>query len=187
MNNSLYFIAQIIIAIFLIRFHANAYRLGRNPILEKLNRLTDPVVLPFSRLFPRQRWDIGALIVALIIALFAAFLFTRGWPLGPPLLVVLIVGIIKIFCITWLNLVMYSLIIVVIGSWLQTDPRQPVMQLMLCCNEWIMAPLRRVIPSFGGLDFSPIIVFFGVQMGSYALDQFAARLILSLISGHAVA
>lgn len=169
---------KLAIAVFLIRFHANAYRLGHNPILARLNQLTNPVVLPFSRLLPSRRWDIGALIVAVIIALFAAFLLTRSLPLT------FIAGILQLFLGSWLDLVMYSLIIVVIGSWLQADPRQPVMQLMLACNEWIMAPLRRIIPSFGGLDFSPIIVLFGVQFAKYLLDKGATALVLMLLNSH---
>ncbi|MDO5090624.1 MAG: YggT family protein [Cardiobacteriaceae bacterium] len=172
----LHLLIELLIAIFLIRFHANAYRLGRNPILERLNQLTNPVVLPFSRLIPTRRWDIGAVIVALIIALLAAFLLTRSLPLT------LILGSLQFFLGTWLDLILYSLIIVVIGSWLQADPRQPVMQLMLACNEWIMAPLRRIIPSFGGLDFSPIVVLFAVQFGKYALGQLAVKLAFAALS-----
>ncbi|WP_233120079.1 YggT family protein [Rappaport israeli] len=52
------------------------------------------------------------------------------------------------------------MIIAVIGSWLQTNPRQSVMQIMLSCHEWLLAPIRRLIPSFGGLDFSPIAALF---------------------------
>ncbi|MDO4776510.1 MAG: YggT family protein [Cardiobacteriaceae bacterium] len=178
----IHFLVQLVIAVFLIRFHANAYRLGRNPILEKINQLTNPVVLPFSRLIPARRRDIGALIVALIIAILAAFLLTRPLPL--PLPAALIIGTLQLFFGTWLDLVMYSLIIVVIGSWLQTDPRQPLMQLMLACNEWIMAPLRRIIPSFGGLDFSPIIVLFGVQFGKYALGKLSFHIAFAMIGGH---
>lgn len=177
----IHFLVQLVIAVFLIRFHANAYRLGRNPILEKINQLTNPIVLPFSRMLPSRRWDIGAIIVALIIAILAAFLLTRSLP------VALIIGILQLFFGTWLDLIMYSLIIVVIGSWLQTDPRQPLMQLMLACNEWIMAPLRRIIPSFGGLDFSPIIVLFGVQFGKYALSKITFHLIIALIGVHSLA
>lgn len=29
-------------------------------------------------------------------------------------------------------------------------------------TEPVLGPLRRVIPSFGGLDISPIVVFFGI-------------------------
>ena len=106
----LHFLVQLVIAVFLIRFHANAYRLGRNPILEKINQLTNPVVLPFSRILPARRWDIGAIIVALIIAILAAFLLTRSLPAA------LIIGILQLLLGTWLDLIMYSLIIVVIGS-----------------------------------------------------------------------
>ena len=75
----------------------------------------------------------------------------------------------------WLNTVFYAILITVIGSWLQTDPRQPVMQIALTCCEWLMAPLRRIIPPVGMLDFTPMAALF--------LIYFAQRGIATLILG----
>ena len=75
----------------------------------------------------------------------------------------------------WLNTVFYAILITVIGSWLQTDPRQPVMQIALSCSDWLMAPLRRIIPPVGMLDFTPMAALF--------LIYFAQRGIATLILG----
>ena len=166
------FLVKILVGIFIIRFHANAYRLGHNPLLAKLNQLSDPLVRPFSRLLPHPRWDMGALIVAMLLAILTTTILFGSLRLG------LILGIAHSFLATWLDIIMYSLIIVVIGSWLQTDPRQPVMQLMLCCNEWLMAPLRRHIPAFGGLDFTPILALLGVQMAKLMLSKLTSSLLI---------
>lgn len=164
---------KILVGLFIIRFHANAYRLGHNPLLAKLNQFTNPLVQPFSRLLPHRRLDLGALVVTLLLAIITTSILFHSLHVG------LIVGITHSFIGTWLDVVMYSLIIVVIGSWLQADPRQPVMQLMLCCNEWLMAPLRRVIPAFGGLDFTPIIALLGIQMAKFALNRMTSNLLIS--------
>ncbi len=156
-------IAKLIIAVFLIRFHVNLYRLGANPIVDRLNQLTDPLLLPFRNLLPRGRYDSASVLVAWIIAILAAFLLTRT----PG--VALIFGTLILFFVTWLNLVMYALFLVIIASWLQTDPRQPLLQIGLCCSEWIMAPLRRVIPPLGGLDFSPIVVLLTISFAKQGL------------------
>lgn len=39
----------------------------------------------------------------------------------------------------------------------------PALQLVWQLTEPIMAPVRKVIPPMGGLDFSPIFVFLGIQ------------------------
>lgn len=164
-------IAKLIVAAFLIRFHVNLYRLGTNPIVARLNQLTDPLVLPFQRILPNSRYDGASVLVAWIIAILAAFLVTMT--LG----IALIFGTLIVFIGTWLNLVMYALFLVVIASWLQTDPRQPLLQIGLCCSEWIMAPLRRVIPPFGAFDFSPIIVLFGISFAKKGLSLILANLL----------
>lgn len=159
----LIYLVKLIVAVFIVRFHANSYRLGHNPILAVLNQFTNPLVQPFLRLVPHRRYEIGTLIVALIIAVLGGVLVLGSLRTG------LIWGIFFGFLSTWLDVVMYSLILVVIASWLQTDPRQPVMQIALSCNEWLMAPLRRVIPPLGMIDISPIVAFFGIYLLRYLL------------------
>ena len=152
MQELIIFLGKLAIALFLIRFHANLYRLGFNPVAAKLNQLTNPLVLPFRKLLPPSRFDFGAIIVAAIIALFVAFILIPG-TLALPIALLMLVSV-------WINTVFYAILITVIGSWLQTDPRQPVMQIALACCEWLMAPLRRIIPPIGMLDFTPMAALF---------------------------
>ena len=167
MQDLIIILGKLAIALFLIRFHANLYRLGFNPIVSRLNRTTDPLVLPFRKLLPPSRFDFGAVIVAAIIALLVTFILFVN-PVAIPLGVLLLLN-------TWLNTTFYAILITVIGSWLQTDPRQPVMQIALSCSDWLMAPLRRIIPPVGMLDFTPMAALF--------LIYFAQRGIATLILG----
>lgn len=72
------------------------------------------------------------------------------------------------------NLVgLYTLILVamIVFSWLQAfnivNTRNPIMYQIVktlhILTEPVLAPIRRIIPSVGGLDLSPIVVFFGLQ------------------------
>ena len=122
MQDLIIFLGKLAIALFIVRFHTNLYRLGFNPVAAKLNRATDPLVLPFRKLLPPSRFDFGAVIVAAIIALFVAFILIPA-PLALPIALFIL-----ILVSVWLNTVFYAILITVIGSWLQTDPRQPVMQ-----------------------------------------------------------
>ena len=167
MQDLIIFLGKLAIALFIVRFHTNLYRLGFNPVAAKLNRATDPLVLPFRKLLPTSRFDFGAVIVAAIIALFVAFILIPA-PLALPITLLMLVSV-------WLNTVFYAILITVIGSWLQTDPRQPVMQIALSCSDWLMAPLRRIIPPVGMLDFTPMAALF--------LIYFAQRGIATLILG----
>lgn len=171
MQDLIIILGKLAIALFLIRFHANLYRLGFNPIVSRLNRATDPLVLPFRKLLPPSRFDFGAVIVAAIIALLVTFILFVN-PVAIPLGVLLLLN-------TWLNTTFYAILITVIGSWLQTDPRQPVMQIALSCCEWLMAPLRRIIPPAGMLDFSPMAALFLI----YLAQQGLARILFGSIAG----
>lgn len=169
--NLINMLISLLIAVFIIRFHVNAYRLGYNPVVDKINQLTNPMVLPFQRLLPNKRYEFAALVPALIIAILTAFVLTRN------ITAAVVFGINMLFIATWLQVVFYTMLIVVIGSWLQTDPRQPVMQIALSCSDWLLAPIRRVIPALGGLDFSPIIALLAINFTQNALGQLTHTLL----------
>ena len=174
------FISKLIIALFLIRFHANLYtnryRLGFNPLAQQLNRYTDPLVLPFRKLLPPSRYDLGALAVAGIVAAAISLIFTAATHASFGVFIALCLVLI---ITTWLNTIFYAILIIVIGSWLQTDPRQPVMQIALACADWLLAPLRRIIPPVGMLDFTPMAALFILYLAQSGIN----RLLLGGISG----
>ena len=168
MQNILIFISKLLIALFLIRFHANLYHLGFNPLAQQLNRHTDPLVLPFRKLLPPSRYDFGALAVAGIIALAISLVFTAAIHAAFGVFIALFLTLI---INTWLNTIFYAILIIVIGSWLQTDPRQPVMQIALACTDWLLAPLRRIIPPVGMIDFTPMAALFILYLAQSGINR----------------
>ena len=60
---------------------------------------------------------------------------------------------------------LYSLIVLgsVIISWVQLPPTHPVATFLGMMTEPLLAPIRRVLPPMGGLDFSPLVLLFGLQ------------------------
>jgi uncharacterized protein YggT (Ycf19 family) len=36
-------------------------------------------------------------------------------------------------------------------------------------TEWFMAPLRRIIPPFGQIDFSPIVAYILIRIAAWVL------------------
>jgi len=40
----------------------------------------------------------------------------------------------------------------------------PLLRLIWQLTEPVMAPVRKVVPPMGGLDFSPIFIFIGIQL-----------------------
>lgn len=56
----------------------------------------------------------------------------------------------------------------VILSWIRVDPYHPVwgpiLRFVFQATEPIMQPVRRLLPSMGGLDFTPIVVLIGLDL-----------------------
>ncbi|NLW92232.1 MAG: YggT family protein [Syntrophomonadaceae bacterium] len=49
-------------------------------------------------------------------------------------------------------------------SFVRHDPYQPVIKFIYDITEPVMAPFRRLLPAAGGMDFSPIVLFFAIQI-----------------------
>lgn len=60
----------------------------------------------------------------------------------------------------------------VILSWVKPGgSNHPLILLVYRVTEPILAPVRNLLPSMGGIDFSPVIVLFGIQIVKRLLIQ----------------
>ena len=61
---------------------------------------------------------------------------------------------------------LYSLVVLVavVLSWVQIDPRNPLVTIIHSLTEPVLAPIRRVLPPMGGLDLSPMVLLFALQL-----------------------
>jgi len=48
--------------------------------------------------------------------------------------------------------------IAVVASWFQLSPANPVARVTRNLTEPVLAPIRKLIPPVGGLDFSPLVL-----------------------------
>jgi len=71
----------------------------------------------------------------------------------------------------------YSFLIIaqVLMSWIPHDRYHPVFRFIEEITEPVLTPFRRLIPSVGGIDFSPIIALMALEL--------VRRIILSLLAG----
>ncbi len=61
---------------------------------------------------------------------------------------------------------LYEIVIIVriVLSWVPHNMNHPAAAFLYKITEPILAPVRRVIPSIGGIDISPIVVFIGLHV-----------------------
>ena len=58
------------------------------------------------------------------------------------------------------NLLIGALFVRVIASWVQVSPYGRIMRGVLALTDWIITPLRRIVPPIGMIDLTPMVAFF---------------------------
>lgn len=59
---------------------------------------------------------------------------------------------------------LYMVIARVLISWVPHNPSQPIIRFLYEATEPLLAPCRRLIPSLGGIDLSPIIAVMLIEL-----------------------
>ncbi len=61
---------------------------------------------------------------------------------------------------------LYSLVVLaaVVISWVRMDRRHPLARIVYSLTEPVLAPIRRVLPPMGGLDFSPMVLLIALRL-----------------------
>ncbi len=75
----------------------------------------------------------------------------------------------------------WIVIAAVIASWLAAfnviNPNnnfvRSILRLLIALTEPVFRPIRKVIPPMGGLDLSPLVVFFVIATLEYAMTQWS--------------
>ena len=133
-----------------------------------LRDLTDPFMKPIERRVLRSGgnpqsaplWLVGGALVAGIVAVTAA-----DWLAGEAS-TVMAAATGGARSIAWLitdwifNIVLFALIVRVLGSWIGIGQYNKWMRPFYLMTEWFLAPLRRVLPPIGMMDFSPLVAWF---------------------------
>ena len=63
-----------------------------------------------------------------------------------------------------LSVIQWLVIIAAVISWVNPDPRNPIVQFLYRSTEPILRPFRRLLPPgrTGGIDFSPLLVILAI-------------------------
>lgn len=75
-----------------------------------------------------------------------------------------------------LTFYLYLVLARVIISWVNADPRNPIVRFLYSATEPLLYRVRRVVPPMGGLDLSPLVLSAAI----YFLNIFLVRTLLDL-------
>ncbi len=134
-------------------------------------RFTDPVIQPFERWILQRGgnpqsapwWVLGTSVVGGIVAVtFSQWLVVQvlraaaagaAGPKGILWLIVLYSG----------QFISFALFARVIGSWFGVGRYNRWMRPAYALTDWLVEPLRRIIPPFGMIDATPLVAWFLLQ------------------------
>lgn len=167
---SLYLIAM------LLRFILQLVRADfYNPISQFVVKVTNPLVIPMRKIIPGfGGLDIASLSLAIIlqiVGIAAIFLLRLGAVPAPSLLIAGgLLGVVALL----VQMYFFALLAMIILSWVAQGSRHPAIHLLYQITEPVMAPVRKVLPPMGGLDFSPILVFILINVIQIVIQHMAA-------------
>jgi YggT family protein len=164
----------------LVRFLMQASRANYyNPICQGILRATTILTGPLARVVPNWgRFDGATLVTALLIQTLGicAIMSMAGYGMFAA---VYLVWSAVALANSLLSIYFFVLLAYVIMSWIAPYSSQPAAELIRDLAEPICEPARRIIPPLGGLDFSIILVFVGLNL----LQNFLLILPLARASG----
>ncbi len=136
-----------------------------NPICQMIVKITNPALRPLRRIIPGLGGlDVSALVLGLIVQAVGIFLILMLHGYGLPNILLVLGWSLTGMLALVLNIYFFALIAVIILSWVAPQTRHPAATLIFQLVEPIMRPMRRIIPSLGGLDLSPIFIFIAINL-----------------------
>ena len=168
MSQALYFIiktlTQLYLLVLLLRFWLPMLGADfRNPLAQGILRITSPLVVPVRRFVPSiGRLDTSTILVAYVIQFLTVLLLLTIGGYRVDTAPIMVTTLIELAVLS-LNLFFFVILIKIILSWVAPHTHNYATALLTTLAEPVLRPFRRIIPSIGGLDISPIFAIILLQ------------------------
>lgn len=144
----------------------------RNPLAQAVLQVTNPLVLPLRRLLPPiGRLDTAAVVAVVLVQVLRRAFVTWLSPGGLADLYALLPDSLLSLADTVLLLYIGLLFVWVILSWAGTGGRHPLSHIIGQMLAPLLRPFRRVLPTIGGLDISPLFLLLALQVARMLLER----------------
>lgn len=149
-----------------------------NPVSQAVVRVTDPMIRVLRNFIPGYRGvDFSSIVLALLIEAVAIcvliLLYGGNIPGIGYIITWSFVGILYFIINIYYFAIIASIIMSFVMMFSGNMNPHPILRVIWQLTEPIMAPVRKVIPPMGGLDFSPIFIFIAIQLiQSFLISSF---------------
>ena len=171
--------------LFLLRFFLQLFKAPfNNPLSYMVVSLTDFAVKPARRVIPSWgKIDLSTLVLAIATQLLLqiSLIWLRDVPVSlvgnaiwTSLIGMSFLGAFR----TTLDVFFYAILLQAILSWV--NPHSPIASVLDSLTKPILAPIQRILPVAGGMDFSPIVALILIQMINVSVVRTLEQQLLNL-------
>lgn len=140
-----------------------------NPLAKALVTITNPALRPLRRLIPGfQGIDWAAIVLMLLVQMAETTIIVLMIGHVPVFQGLMLVAIAELLSIA-IYIYQFAILIQVVLSWIAPDQYNPMTEVIDALTEPLLRPARQLMPSLGGLDFSPFAVLILLQLTSLLL------------------
>lgn len=166
---ALFALAALLFVVFAFDWMVRTRRINPfGPISRFFRRVVDPALVPLERRVIRAGGaPASAPWWALVVVVIAGILLILTLQFVREMIVMAAVsanggsrGIYDLVVSWTFGLLKLALIVRIIASWLQISPYKPWIRWSVTLTEWLLRPLRSIIPPFGMFDVSPLVAYF---------------------------
>ena len=131
-----------------------------------VRRWSDPALRPVERRLARaggNPQDAPIWLVGIVVIAGLATIALVDWVIGFALTMISDArnGFLAALLIhTVFEVLRIAILILVIASWLGISPYSKPMRLVHALTDWLVDPIRRVVPNIGMFDISPVVAYF---------------------------
>ena len=136
----------------------------RDPVASVVLRLTNPVVAPMRVLLkPSQRVETHVLMTFLVLQCLLVWgTASLGCLTEPNIVQILAYGLVRaIRAVLWFYLL--AVVAWALLSWFSSSGYNPVVGMLHRVCSPALAPIKRILPAMGGIDFSPLVFILALQ------------------------
>jgi len=169
LSNPATFLIEIIFGLYallvLLRFLLQVTRADfYNPLSQFIVKATSPLLLPLRKIIPGFGGiDTSSLILAWVVKTIELTLII--WITNSQLNLLLAMGLaIPALIELTINIFIYSILIVIIISWINPTSYNPAVGLLNSLTEPVTRPFKKIIPTFSGMDFSSMVAMIALTL-----------------------
>ena len=177
---------ELYITILILRFLLELFSANdRNIFVVWIAKLAKPVVVPLQKILPthgKVNWAclLGIILLQAIELLVIVWLSSHAWPHAGGLLIWAFGSLLYLT----VRVLFWCVVLQALLSWVAMAFRgaAPLQEVLYYLTKPLLQPVQRLLPSLGGLDFSPLLLLIALGLFNRYISEQVIMFGISLLS-----